>query len=80
MSKDPKDSSDENAEQLTDEQLKDVVGAGKFTQGRKTHPGTVTGKVNNDTLFVGVNNGTLFAGSGDSILKPGIKGADKLKR
>ncbi len=80
MSKDKSDSPDENVEQLTDEQLDDVIGAGKFTLGRTGKPTTVTGKIIPDTINAGVNNDTLFAGPGDSIFKPGIKGTDKLKR
>lgn len=45
--------------EIADSSLDDVRG------GRKTWPGTVTGKlVGNDTI-VGVSNDTLFAGIGD---------------
>ncbi len=84
MSDEKKDSTDEKPEQLTDEQLEDVVGAGKFTKARMTSPVTVTDGVNNDTLIAGpgVVGDKPFAGGGLSRTFDGgpVKGIDKLKR
>jgi len=82
MSDDKKDSTEDKPEQLTDEELNDVVGAGKFAQARVTKAISVDALVNNDTLFAGpgVVGETVFAGRGNTLTTPGVKGIDKLKR
>ena len=83
MSDDKKDSTDEKPEQLTDDQLEDVVGAGKFTQSKITSPVTISGMVNNDTLFAGPGDSvsrTPFVDVATTVDARGVKGIDKLKR
>ncbi|WP_305984363.1 hypothetical protein [Roseibium sp. MMSF_3544] len=83
MSDEKKDSTEEKPEQLTDEQLDDVVGAGKFTQAMATKGLTIDAKLNKDTINAspGFAAATLFAGDPDKpISTPSIKGTDKLKR
>lgn len=81
---DDKDAPKSAPEQLTDEQLEDVTGAGKFSALR-AEKAAIPGKDNfPSTLFGGVkasvNNGTVFAGGDADGVASGIKGADKLKR
>jgi|GEM_PF-3457290 len=84
MSDDKKDSTEEKPEQLTDEQLDDVVGAGKFTQARIMTAATVGGGVGNDTIFASPGTGsvgrTAFADIATTVDARSIKGIDKLKR
>ena len=83
MSDEKKDSTDEKPEQLTDEQLEDVVGAGKFTQAAVTMWLIIFALVNNDTLVAGpgVVTDTIIGGAPSRTFDGApIKGIDKLKR
>ncbi len=71
---DKKDTSKDEPEQLTDEQLAGVAGAGKFSAVRTNEQYTITRKLD------GVNNDTIFAGPGDGSATTGIKGTDQLKK
>lgn len=83
MSDEKKDATDETPEQLTDEQLDEVVGAGKFTQAPIMTAATVGAGVGERALSGGPGTvaQTVFTGVGnDTINARVIKGIDKLKR